>query len=97
MNLRELMRRIAEDVVSAIMDAEADQLCAEGANSRNGCRERNLVTCVGYHDDRGVDASLGEDWDDCSLAVSFENGEALCANAHLNEIAKATDVQVIRS
>lgn len=46
-NLRELMRRIAEDAVSAIMDAEADQLCSGGANSRNGYRERNLVTCVG--------------------------------------------------
>lgn len=29
------------------MDAEAGQLCAGGANSRNGYRERNLVTCVG--------------------------------------------------
>ena len=37
-NLRELMRRIAEGVVNAIMDAEADQLCAGGANSRNGYR-----------------------------------------------------------
>lgn len=46
-NLRELMRRMAEDVVNAIMDAGADQLCAGGANSRNGYRERNLVTCVG--------------------------------------------------
>ena len=46
-NLRELMRRIAEDVVNAIMDVEADQLCSEGANSCNGYRERNLVTCVG--------------------------------------------------
>lgn len=46
-NLRELMRRIAEDVVNAIMGAEANRLCSEGANSRNGCRERNLVTCVG--------------------------------------------------
>lgn len=46
-NLRELMGRIAEDVVDAIMDAEADQLRAGGANSRNGYRERNLVTCVG--------------------------------------------------
>lgn len=45
-NLREPMRRIAEDVVNAIMDAEADQLCTGGANSRNGYRERNLVTCV---------------------------------------------------
>ena len=27
-NLRELIRTLAEDVVNAIMDAEADQLCA---------------------------------------------------------------------
>ena len=46
-NLRELMRSLAEDVINAVMDAEADQLCAGGANSRNGYRERNLVTCVG--------------------------------------------------
>lgn len=46
-NLRGLMRRIAEDVANATMDAEADQLCAGGANSRNGYRERNPVTCVG--------------------------------------------------
>ena len=46
-NLRELVRALAEDVVNAIMDAEADQLCAGGANSRNGYRERNLVTCIG--------------------------------------------------
>ena len=29
-NLRELVRRLAEDVVNAIMDAEADQLCGGG-------------------------------------------------------------------
>ena len=52
-NLWELMRRIAEDAVNAIMDAEADRLCAGGASSRNGCRERNLVACVGWHDDWG--------------------------------------------
>ena len=45
-SLRGLMRRIAEDVANAIMDDEADQLCAGGANGRNGYRERNLVTCV---------------------------------------------------
>jgi transposase-like protein len=28
------------------MDAEADQMCGEG-NSRNGYRERRLLTCVG--------------------------------------------------
>ena len=46
-NLREPMRRIAEDVVNAVTGAGADQLCAGGANSRNGYRERNLVTRVG--------------------------------------------------
>ena len=46
-NLRELVRSLAEDVVNVIMDAEADQLCSSGANSRNGYRERNLATCVG--------------------------------------------------
>ena len=46
-NLRELMRRLAEDVLNAIMGAEANRLCSGGANSRNGYRERNLVTCVG--------------------------------------------------
>ena len=44
---RELMGRIAEDVANAIMAAEADQPCVGGANSCNGCRGRNLVTCVG--------------------------------------------------
>ena len=43
-NLRELVRRLAENVVNAIMDAEADQLCSGGANSRNGYRERNPVS-----------------------------------------------------
>ena len=46
-NLMELMKRLAGGVANAIMDAEADRLCAGGANSRNGYRERNLVTCVG--------------------------------------------------
>ena len=54
--LRELVRKtieetinamLDEDVVNAIMDAEADQLCTGGANNRNGYRVRNLVTCVG--------------------------------------------------
>ena len=94
-NLRELMRRLAEDVVTTIMDAEADQLCAGGANSRNGYRERNLVTCVSQHDDWGVDASLGEDRGDCSLAVSFENGETLSANAHLDS-NKPGELEIVR-
>ena len=46
-DMQELLRRLAEQVVNAVMDAEADQLCAGGANSRNGYRERSLATCVG--------------------------------------------------
>ena len=46
-DMQELLRRLAEQVVNAIMDAEADQLCAGGANSRNGYRERELKTCMG--------------------------------------------------
>ena len=46
-NLRELIGALAEDAASAMMDAEADQLCAGGANGRDGYRERNPATCVG--------------------------------------------------
>lgn len=46
-DMQELLRRLAEQVVNAVMDAEADQLCGGGANSRNGYRERGLATCVG--------------------------------------------------
>lgn len=42
-DMQELLRRLAEQVVNAVMDAEADQLCGGGANSRNGYRERALV------------------------------------------------------
>ena len=33
--------------MNVVMDAEADQLCGGGANSRNDFRERSLATCVG--------------------------------------------------
>ena len=46
-DMQELIRRLAEQVVNAVMDAEADQLCGGGANGRNGYRERGLATCVG--------------------------------------------------
>ena len=46
-DMQELLRRLAEQVVNAVMDAEADQLCGGGVNSRNGYRERALATCVG--------------------------------------------------
>ncbi|MDY5080605.1 MAG: transposase [Collinsella sp.] len=46
-DIRSLLRLLAEQVVNAIMDEEADQLCGDGASSRNGYRNRTLETCVG--------------------------------------------------
>ena len=46
-NMQELLRLLAEQVANGIMDSEADQLCGETGNSRNGYRERMLKTCVG--------------------------------------------------
>ncbi len=45
-NLQELIRTLAEALVNEIMDAQAENACAEG-NQRNGYRERALVTSVG--------------------------------------------------
>lgn len=45
-DVQELLRRLAEQVVNAVMDAGADRLC-DGANSCNGYREGALATCVG--------------------------------------------------
>lgn len=46
-NMQELIRHMAETLVNEIMSAEADQMCEATGNSRNGYRERMLVTCVG--------------------------------------------------
>lgn len=45
-DIQELLRRLAEQVVNAVLDAEADRLCGGGANSRDGYCERSLATCV---------------------------------------------------
>lgn len=46
-NMQELIRSMAELIANEIMGAEADQLCEATGNSRNGYRERKLMTCVG--------------------------------------------------
>lgn len=45
-NIQELIRIMAEALVNEIMDARAEDACADG-NQRNGYRERTLVTSVG--------------------------------------------------
>ncbi len=46
-NLQELFRRMAEDIVNGVMAAEADQMCEAAGSSRNGYRDRRLETCAG--------------------------------------------------
>jgi len=45
-NMQELFRAMAASLVNEIMDAQAEDACADG-NQRNGYRERTLVTSVG--------------------------------------------------
>lgn len=45
-DLRELGRTLVETLVNEVMATQADMLCEDG-NSRNGYRERRLVTSVG--------------------------------------------------
>ena len=45
-NINELVGTLAEALVNEIMDAQAEDACAEG-NQRNGYRERRLLTSVG--------------------------------------------------
>ena len=45
-NIQELIRIMAESLVNEIMDAQAEDACADG-NQRNGYRERKLTTSVG--------------------------------------------------
>ncbi len=45
-NIQELVRIMAESLVNEIMDAQAEDACADG-NQRNGYRERRLTTSVG--------------------------------------------------
>ena len=45
-NIQELIRIMAESLVNEIMDAQAEDACADG-NRRNGYRERRLAICDG--------------------------------------------------
>ena len=46
-DMRELIRTMAESPVNEIMSAQADIMCEEQGNSRNGYRERTLIASVG--------------------------------------------------
>lgn len=46
-DMRELFRSVAEGLINEIMSAQADIMCETQGNSRNGYRERGLITSVG--------------------------------------------------
>ena len=46
-DMREPARTLLESMVNEVMDAQADMLCGDGANARNGYRERGPATPVG--------------------------------------------------
>ena len=45
-DMQELLKRLAEQLVNAVMDAEIYRIYGEGANSRDGYCERGPVTCI---------------------------------------------------
>ena len=47
LDMRKLARTLLESMVNEVMDAQADMLRGDGANARNGYRERGLATPVG--------------------------------------------------
>lgn len=47
LDTRKLVRALLESALNAIMDEQADMACEGGANSRNGYRERGLLTPAG--------------------------------------------------
>lgn len=68
----------------------------------NGSGKSSLTTAFASLNTRRLkltdaDRYNGEDWDDTSLSVSFDDGVTLSANADSNEIASRVDVQVVRS
>lgn len=68
----------------------------------NGSGKSSLATAFASLNTRRLkladaDRYNGEDWDDVSLSVTFDDGVTMSANADSNEIASRVDVQVIRS
>ena len=47
LDMGELARTLLESMVDEVMDARAGMPCEDGANARNGYRERGLATPVG--------------------------------------------------
>ena len=47
LDTQKLVRILLESALNAIMDEQADMACEGGANSRNGYRERGLLTPAG--------------------------------------------------
>ena len=77
--IQSLLRLLAEQVVNAIMDEQADQLCGDGANSRNGYRDRGLESCVGTLNPRIPKLRTGSLFPEDVLESHRRAGRALAA------------------
>lgn len=49
LDMRGLARTLLESLMNKVMDAQADMPCEDGANSRNGYRERGLPPRRRHH------------------------------------------------
>lgn len=47
LDLNEIMRSLLETLLNTVMEEQAAELCEQSGTSRNGYRERGLLTCVG--------------------------------------------------
>lgn len=70
--MQELFRRLTEQVVNDVMDAEAHQPCGGGANSRNGRCEQSPAACVGM---------LTPHIPSCASAASFRRMSSSASSA----------------
>ena len=47
LDLNAICRKMLEGLLNVVMDEQAAEVCAMTGTSRNGYRERSLITCVG--------------------------------------------------
>lgn len=74
-DMQELLRRLAEQVVNAVVDAEADQLCGGGTNGRKAQRvaEKMGVSRPSKDQVSAIASSLDADIDElCSRPLDGE-------------------------
>ncbi|MGN0287482.1 MAG: IS256 family transposase [Atopobiaceae bacterium] len=94
-NMQELLRQLAESIANEIMSAEAEQLCEETGTSRNGYRDRKLVTCVGTPDLRIPKARRGTFFPD-DVLVRYQRVDRALVSAVAEMYATGTSTRKVQ-